>query len=198
MIRFPQDNYVVFDFETTGFIPGEAHVIQMSALKVKGDKITEFNEFVKVDYPVPEKITELTGITDAKLAESGQDEEDAWFLFNNFIENLPLVGHNSIAFDRLFLEEAAKRWRFDAPIASRYIDTAMMMKAKKLGETPKYYENHYRFCIRISEIRAKGVYYKLQLCCDELGLDTSHLTAHQSDSDYHMTNMLYRHITAQQ
>lgn len=191
-ILFPTTNYVVFDYETTGIEWQSNDVIQMSAMKVKGDTVESFNRFVKLNRPVPELITSLTGVTDEKLQKDGVDPDQAWFEFWTFIEKLPLVGHNSINFDRFYLEKFFKKYDYKIPGPQYHIDTAMMYKAMKLGIHPKYYETHFDFCRRVSEIRAYGVKFKLTLACEELKIDTSKLTAHQSDSDVIMTNELYK------
>lgn len=190
-IQYPKDNYVIFDFETTGFKPEEDEVIQMSAIKFINGKTIKFNEYVNIGKPIPTMITDLTGITNSVIIQKGLDPAIAWKKFFDFITGYVLIGHNSIAFDKSFLEFSFKKYGFKLPINECYIDTAMMYKARKLKEGPKYYEDHYSFCLRIKAIKAFGVKYKLTLCCDELMLHTENLTAHQSDSDCEMTNLVY-------
>lgn len=191
---FP-NSYVVFDFETSGLEPEWCQVIQMSALKViNGKSQPAFNRFVKCPKKLDKKITELTGITDERLAVEGIEAGLAWREFSEYIGNYALVGHNSINFDRLFLEAAIKSGKAQKVGVSRHIDTAMLYKAHKMGERQKYYESHFMFATRIGMIRAKGVYFKLTLCMQELGIDVTQFTAHQSDSDCEMTNLLYRKI----
>lgn len=187
------NNYVVFDFETSGLDPVASQVIQMSALKVVNGLPSErFNRFVRARKKLDTKIVELTGITDEKLADEGVEPNEAWELFGKFIGKWALVGHNSI---RLFLEEAVKAKKLDKVGISRHIDTAMLYKAWKMGERQRYFESHFMFATRIGMTRAKGVYFKLTLCMEELNIDCTQFTAHQSDSDCEMTNLLYRKIT---
>lgn len=191
-IRFPSTNYVVYDFETTGLDPQTSEVIQLSALKITTGEPQRFNAFVNIGKPLPEKIVELTGITNELLEKEGFTANSAWDKFNTFTAGSILVGHNIINFDRLFLEKAFTEYGFKLPTRGHYIDTAMIYKALKIGESPKYYEDHFRFCQRVSEIRAAGVKFKLVLCCQELGIDISQFTAHRSDSDIEMTNLIYQ------
>jgi DNA polymerase III alpha subunit (gram-positive type) len=193
-IRFPETNYVVYDFETTGLDPQTSEVIQLSALKITRGEPQRFNAFVKIGNPLPEKIVELTKITNELLEKEGVSKYDAWSEFRGFISGNVLVGHNVICFDRLFLEKAFTDYGFIIPHKAFYIDTAMIYKALKLGEAPKYYEDHFRFCQRVGEIRAAGIKFNLVQCCKDLGIDISQFTAHRSDSDIEMTNLIYRRL----
>lgn len=195
-IKFPINNYIVFDFETTGLDPLNDHVIQMSAIKIEsGKEVTKFNRFVKTGSPIPEKIVQLTGITEEHITALGFPPEKAWREFSEFIgSTFALVGHNIVGFDAMFLSTHFLTHKLPAPAAIRYIDTAMLYKARKLNEDQKYFETHYEFAKRIGQIRAFGVKYNLALCCQELGIDTSAFQAHRADSDIEMTNLIYKHF----
>lgn len=190
-LLYPNTNYVVFDFETTGLDHRVDDVIQMSAIKFIGDKKESFNRFVKTDSEIPEVIQSLTGINKDLLNAKGVNKQEAWQDFNSFISFYTLVGHNAISFDRMFLEKSFTDYSFKVPSTNRYIDTAMLYKAEKIGEKQMYYENHFDFCRRIREVRAYGVRFKLTICCEDLGIDMSQFTAHRSDSDIEMTNLIY-------
>lgn len=192
---FPSQ-YVVFDFETSGLDENTCQVVQMSALRVVGgQRAVPLNLYVKCPKPLDAKITELTGITDQMLVEQGVDEESAWKQFAEYIGGWALVGHNSINFDKKFLDVAFTKHKLKAPGVSRHIDTAMLYKAWKLNERQRFNESHFMFATRIGMIRARGVYFKLTLAMQELGIDCTGLTAHRSDADVEMTNLLYRKIT---
>lgn len=216
MIIYPTTNYIVFDFETTGLpdpVKGVQglHVIQMSALKVKSDGTRQqFDRFVKVPVPVPQIVQDVTKITDEILAEQGIDEEQAWSEFWAFLENrLPLIGHNSISFDRLFLEAFYARYKFDIPGKAYHIDTGALFKAHmlkrpeyraqhKLAYAQKYHEDHFRWAQRIMDIRAYGLKWNLVQACKDLGIDTTQFQAHRSDQDCAMTELIYQKLALQQ
>src|SRR5699024_6603065 len=67
--------YVVFDTETTGLNSGIDQMIEIGAVKVKNDEIIErFDELIACSHPLPNIITELTNITDEML--EGKDSEE--------------------------------------------------------------------------------------------------------------------------
>lgn len=97
------NNVVVFDVETTGLSCKEARVIELAAIKLEnGVIVAEFNELVKIDTPLPAKITEITGITEQDLEEKGKLEKEIFTKFKDFIGDSLLVAHNA-AFDLGFL-----------------------------------------------------------------------------------------------
>lgn len=103
-------DYLALDLETTGLHPERDRIIEIGAVKYKnGVEIEQFSVFVKIYHPLPEKIIELTGITDEMLA-GGYDEKTALTEFLKFAEGMPvLLGHN-IGFDFSFLKVAAARF----------------------------------------------------------------------------------------
>ncbi len=102
--------YVVFDTETTGFnAGGEDQMIEIGAVKICGDEIIDrFDELIDPKRHIPDKITELTCITDAMVA--GKDNEET--VTKKFLEwagDLPMVAHNA-KFDISFIEMAMKKY----------------------------------------------------------------------------------------
>ncbi len=96
------DKYVVFDLETTGFSARNDEIIEIGAVKVeKGKVIDRFSTFVKASKPLPEKIKELTSITDDML-KNAPLIEDVFPKFIEFIDGAPLVAHNA-DFDMSFI-----------------------------------------------------------------------------------------------
>ena len=102
--------YVVFDFETTGFNAGGADsIIEIGAVKIKNGEILErYDELINPGRPLPEKIVELTNITDAML-EGKDNEENAVKRFIEWFGDCPMVAHNA-KFDTSFLEMAYKKY----------------------------------------------------------------------------------------
>ena len=106
------ETYVVFDFETTGFNAGGAdQIIEIGAVKLKDGMIIErYDELINPGRPLPEKITEVTNITDAML-EGKDTEENAVRRFIEWFGDCPMVAHNA-KFDVSFLEMAYKKYNF--------------------------------------------------------------------------------------
>jgi predicted DnaQ family exonuclease/DinG family helicase len=94
--------YVSLDLETTGLNPDRDAIIEVGAVKFRGDKALEtWSSLVRPERPIPYRITRLTGIQ--------QDEADVAPSISTvigrlatFIKDHPLVGH-SIDFDLSFL-----------------------------------------------------------------------------------------------
>ena len=102
--------YVVFDFETTGFNAGGADsIIEIGAVKMKDGMIVEkYDELINPGRPLPEKIVEVTNITDDMLADK-DNEENAVKRFIEWFGDCPMVAHNA-KFDVSFLEMAYKKY----------------------------------------------------------------------------------------
>ena len=102
--------FVVFDFETTGFNAGGADsIIEIGAVKLKDGVIIEkYDELINPGRPLPQKIIDVTNITDEMLA--GKDnEENAVKRFVEWFGDCPMVAHNA-KFDVSFLEMAYKKY----------------------------------------------------------------------------------------
>ena len=102
--------YVVFDFETTGFNAGGADsIIEVGAVKLKDGVIIErYDELINPGRALPQKIIDVTNITDEMLI--GKDnEENAIKRFIEWFGDCPMVAHNA-KFDVSFLEMAYKKY----------------------------------------------------------------------------------------
>ena len=104
--------FVVFDFETTGFNAGGVDsIIEIGAVKIKDGMIVEkYDELINPGRPLPQKIIEVTNITDAML-EGKDNEENAVRRFIEWFGDCPMVAHNA-KFDVSFLEMAYKKYNF--------------------------------------------------------------------------------------
>ena len=98
--------FVVFDLETTGFVPGHSRIIEIGAVKVVNGKITErFSEFINPGVPIPLEIEKLTSISDSMVKDApGVDVILPQFL--KFCEGCVLVAHNA-GFDTSFIRHFA-------------------------------------------------------------------------------------------
>ena len=104
-----EDEFVVFDTETTGFYAGSDQMIEIGAVKIKnGEIIDRFDELIDPKRPLPKKITELTFITDEMLS-GCRSEKEVTESFKNWIGDLPLVAHNA-KFDISFITAAYQKY----------------------------------------------------------------------------------------
>lgn len=108
------ESYVCVDLETTGLNPKTDKIIEIGAVRVENGVRTEsFESFVNPGCLLPQKITELTGITDAALKDAPEIAEVLPDLLA-FLREDVLLGH-SILFDYSFIKKAAvnRRMKFE-------------------------------------------------------------------------------------
>ena len=107
-----EQTYVVFDFETTGFNAGGIDsIIEIGAVKIRnGEIIEKYDELINPGRKLPQKIIDVTNITDDML-EGKDNEENAVKRFIDWFGDLPMVAHNA-KFDVSFLEMAYKKYNF--------------------------------------------------------------------------------------
>ncbi len=115
-----EDDFVVFDIETTGFSPVNNRIIEIGAVKVCGGQVTErFSTFVNPQVPIPFEIEKLTSIRDDMVTDAPLIEE-VLPRFLEFCQGCSLVAHNA-GFDMSFMLENARRQGL--PMEHAYIDT---------------------------------------------------------------------------
>ena len=138
-------DYVVFDVETTGISCQYDDVVELSALKVRDNKIVdEFSTLVKAEKPISYGASMVNGITDDMLTDS-PTFETVLSDFIEFIEDLPLVGHNIYTFDMNFIYRDCKKY-FNKIPDNDCIDTLSLsrmclkgLKHHKLTDVAQYY-----------------------------------------------------------
>ena len=115
------DEYVVFDLETTGLSPEHDDLIEFGAVIVsKNQNLKRHNFFIKPSKPIPKSITELTKITE-EMVQNGRSEKVAMQEIIAWIGSRTLVAHNAI-FDFTFLQTKAKKYNLK-PIQNPVIDS---------------------------------------------------------------------------
>ena len=103
--------FVVFDFETTGTTPQEDKITEIGAVKIVDGKITEkFASMVNPERKIPEKVVELTGITDEMVADAPVFADIAGDLYK-FCYGSILIAHN-LAFDYAFVKNQSKQLNY--------------------------------------------------------------------------------------
>ncbi len=193
------DEFIVFDIETTGLSAANCKITEIGAVLMKqGEILDKFNSFVNPHTPIPEKIVELTGITDEMVADA-PDISEVLPKFFEFCNGRMLVAHNA-SFDVGFIRHAAEE--LGLPFTNPYLDTVAMShyvnptaKNHKLNTLAELYNlgdfNHHRasddaeilgqiFHRMSSRMKEEGIYnierlnYVMSERADPLKLRTYH------------------------
>lgn len=103
------NDFVVFDVETTGLDPSTCEIIEIGAVKITKGKITEkFQTLVKPTAPISSLITDLTGITN-EMVENAPPINTVIKDFYLFTKDTILSGYN-VNFDLQFIQRAGNNW----------------------------------------------------------------------------------------
>ncbi|MEN3027656.1 MAG: 3'-5' exonuclease [Aquificaceae bacterium] len=110
-----ESTFVSIDVEATGVDPAKSDIIEIACVRVEGGIITDsFSTLINPGYLLPQKITELTGITNAMLVGKPHMEE-VLPGFLRFVRNNVLVAHRvekDIAFiNKYYRRLYGKRFR---------------------------------------------------------------------------------------
>lgn len=103
---------IAIDVETTGISPEKERIIEIGAFRPGTGEI--FRTLIQPGRPLPERITELTGITDDMLTDAPEEKEAIKQLLEFLGEDTILLGHN-ISFDHSFIVQAIRRCGFLEP-----------------------------------------------------------------------------------
>ena len=130
--------YCVLDLETTGFSAITEKITEVGIMKVKnGEVIDEFSCFVNPEKPIPQRVVEVTNITD-EMVKDAETIDKVFPKILEFLGDSVVVAHNA-KFDVGFLKQNAKvlGYEFDYTV----IDTLTLakdifpnMKKYKLGK----------------------------------------------------------------
>lgn len=122
-----QPTLVALDIETTGLDAQRDAIIEIGAIRFRGDRIEgEFHTLLNPGRSIPRNVVELTGITDAMVARAPRADDKLPELAE-FVGDDPVVGHN-VRFDLSFLRNG-RVLRYNEgvdtyPIASTLMPTA--------------------------------------------------------------------------
>ncbi len=101
------EDYVVFDIETTGFSATYDRIIEIGAVKVsKGQIVDKFSKFINPKIPIPFRIEQLTGISDTMVMDA-ETVEVVLPEFLAFAKDCIMVAHNA-DFDMSFIIKNAR------------------------------------------------------------------------------------------
>lgn len=160
------DDYVVFDLETTGLEAKTSEIIEIGALKYRNNELVEeFSVLINPECEIPDVITNITGITE-DLVKNERTIKEVLPEFIAFIEDLPLIAHNS-PFDLGFIEEKINKLGLPM-IQNKNLDTVELAR--------KYIPKAYN--------------YKLETLKKYFHLDYG---SHRSVDDCKTTNYVYQY-----
>lgn len=159
------NSYVVFDTETTGLKDQLDKIIEIGALKViNGEIVEEFDVLINPEIPIPEIITNITGITD-DMVKTQKTIQEVLPEFLEFIEDFPLVAHN-------------------APFDIGFINANLLRMGKKV------LQNQIIDTVLLARIYIPRAYnYKLETLKNYFKLDFG---SHRSVDDCKTTNYIYQ------
>ena len=118
--------YCVFDLETTGISHITEKITEVGILKIKnGQVIDTFECFVNPEKPIPEKVVEITHITD-DMVKDAETIDKVMPKILDFMGDSVLVAHNA-DFDIVFLKYNCAQLGLE--LNNTYIDTLRLAKA---------------------------------------------------------------------
>ena len=117
--------YCVLDLETTGFSFRTEKITEVGIMKVKnGEVIDEFSCFVNPEKPIPQRVVEVTNITD-DMVKDAETIDKVMPKILEFVGDSVLVTHNA-DFDIGFLKYNANK--LGLSLDNTYLDTLRLAK----------------------------------------------------------------------
>ena len=177
--KIDDEEFVVFDIETTGLNSHTNKIIEIGAVKIKAGRIVDrYSQLINPGRPIPYHITEITSITDEQVANEPKIDKVIG-KFVDFIGDAVLVAHNA-PFDMGFIKRDIKKY-LNIDYQCSVIDTLQMardlfpdLKKYGLGDLNKTLglalEKHHRavddsqatanmFIIFLEKYKEKGLEY---------------------------------------
>lgn len=162
------DNYTVIDIETTGLSCEKNEIIELSALKIRDNKIVdEFSSLVKPAGHINSFIRGLTGISD-ELVKDASDITKVLPNFISFIDNDTVLGHN-VKFDLRFIKYNLKK-HFQKDFNNAAVDTMRVSR---------------KYCTELTS-------HRLQVLAEHFNISTK--GHHRALKDCEITNDVYQNI----
>lgn len=177
--KIDDEEFVVFDIETTGLNSHTNEIIEIGAVKIKAGRIVDrYSQLINPGRPIPYHITEITSITDEQVANEPKIDKVIG-KFVDFVGDAVLVAHNA-PFDMGFIKRDIKKY-LNIDYQCSVIDTLQMardlfpdLKKYGLGDLNKTLglalEKHHRavddsqatanmFIIFLEKYKEKGLEY---------------------------------------
>lgn len=118
---------VALDLETTGLEPARDAIIEIGAVKFKGERLEgEFSTLINPGRDIPAFVTQLTGITNAMVTNAPRLSQMLPKL-EDFVGNAPIIGHN-VKFDVGFLH-AKNTLKYNATLDTYDLGSALLPTA---------------------------------------------------------------------
>lgn len=205
------NNYTVIDIETTGLDPYFNEIIEVSAIKIRDNKVVdeytslikprsysyvqeddETDDYViieneKVQY-IDEYISELTGISN-KMLDVAPDILEVLPTFKKFINDDILIGHN-VNFDINFLYDNFIEF-MNEPLSNNFIDTLRI--ARKLLPELKHHRLDDLITYFSKEIRNEHRALNDCKITNEIYIDLSNLALSKYESIDNFKNQFKKH-----
>jgi ATP-dependent DNA helicase DinG len=120
---------VALDIETTGLNPEKDAVIEVGLIRYHGDREeARWSSFVNPGCRIPPVITQLTGITDAMVADA-PGIKDLLPAIREFVGDSTLLGHN-VAFDLAFFRKQ-RMWADQDSVDTYELASALLPRAPR-------------------------------------------------------------------
>ncbi len=119
--------YIIFDIETTGLYPEYDDIIEFGAIKIKnGNLYDKVQFFIKPTVAMSKKTVEITGINESDLI-NAIDQKTGLLKIVEFFKDSILVAHNGINFDLNFINKKLEQYNLN-PISNTLIDTLIISR----------------------------------------------------------------------
>ncbi len=155
---------IAFDTETTGFhARGDDRITEIGCVELI-DLLPSGNTwhtYVNPERDVPEKVTEITGLTTEFLKDKPLFADIAQS-FRDFVQDSPLVAHNA-SFDRGFINAELERANHETIHHKLFIDTLEIARAKFPGASNTLDALCKRFEISLASRETHGALVDAQL-----------------------------------
>lgn len=128
------DEYVVFDIETTGLNKEKCKIIEIGAVKIKNREIVDrYSTFIYPEEKLTDEIVNLTNITDEML-EGQRKIDEVLPEFLDFVGDAVLVAHNAsfdTGFVRIKADELGLNYRHNTILDTLELSRTLLKDLKK-------------------------------------------------------------------
>lgn len=131
---FNEVEFVVVDFETTGFEANKGdEILSIGAVKVKGNEMTafQFYSLASIQGWISKEVEQLTSITNKEIA-NALSLKDVLTEFMRFVGESTLIAHHA-HHERSFLETYYYKC-FQKKLQHRIVDTSFALKACEVND----------------------------------------------------------------
>lgn len=178
MMEIPE-RLVFLDVETTGLDGNNDRIIEIFLLSVHRDgKVQQYETLINPERPIPERITEITGLTDQDVATAPTEAHVAPEI-REFIGLGTPVAHN-LPFDRRFLNAMFRRNKL-IELSAAGIDTLAISR---------------ELFPRLAVYPEGGGSHRLSNLMYHFGLEQGFANAHRAKDDVMLLVEVYRHLQA--